>query len=116
VTAYTPASGATAGTLVINGMQITLMPFLVPSGSIVVGQPTCISVTVGGNLAATSLISSPNLPGLNCGCAFTVNGVPSCFLLSPQGSIQGSLSAVPIAAKPAEDATRVHRIGLAYMS
>ena len=102
--------------LVINGMQITLMPYLVPSGTIAVGQSICVNVDLGGNLAASALTVSSNLPNLNCGCAFTVNGVPSCYLLSPQGVVQGSLSAVPIAARPAEDATQIHRVGAAYMS
>ena len=116
VTSYTPATAGSPGMLVINGMQITLMPFLVPSGAITVGQPACINVTMGGNLAASALTVTSNLPNLNCGCAFTVNGVPSCYLLSPLGTVQGSLSAVPIAAKPAEDATHIHRIGASYMS
>lgn len=67
VTSYIP-SGSAYGYLIVNGENLTLMPYLVPGGSIVVGGSYCLTLTADASGAITSVVIAPNIPGINYVC------------------------------------------------
>jgi uncharacterized repeat protein (TIGR01451 family) len=128
ITAYTPAGTATAGSVTVGGVTLTIAANPALGAGLIVGNNLCLTLSFNGSGAANAVATRLNLTGLVVACgayapgattgairvagislpvvagtnfpSFLATGSTYCFLLNG-GAAYAVLSGIPTAIRPA---------------